>query len=136
MGAGLVDGRLLHIDSTTLKANASRNSVIESSPESGGRLAAQGRREQAGKLELFPPVGEALKVESSGPTAELPAVTPPAQPAAPAAEENLSKRQKAQVNRTHVSLTDPEAHLALCKNGVTDYEAVYQDHPSWMTRTE
>ncbi len=33
LGAGLVDGRLLHIDSTTLKANASRNSVIESSPE-------------------------------------------------------------------------------------------------------
>jgi transposase len=97
--AGLVDGRLLHIDSTTLKANASRNSVIESSPELVAALR-QAYQEQAGKLELLdPPVSEA-KVESSSPTPELPAVTPPAQPAAPAArasgrEEAIEKAKNA-----------------------------------------
>jgi transposase len=129
VGAGLVDGRLLHIDSTTLKANASRNSVIESSPELVAALR-QAYQEQAGKLELLdPPVSEA-QVESSSPTPELPAATPLVQPAAtapePAAEAKLLKRQKTQVNRTHVSRTDPEAHLALCKNGVTDLS--YKDH--------
>lgn len=105
VGAGLVNGRLLHIDSTTLKANASRNSVIESSPELVAALR-QAYQEQAGKLELLDPPASEAKV--------------------PAAEEKLLKRQKTQVNRTHVSLTDPDAHLALCKNGVTDLS--YKDH--------
>jgi transposase len=127
--AGLVDGRLVHIDSTTLKANASRNSVIQSSPELVAALRAA-YQEQAGKLELLDPPASEPKLASPLPVPELTSVTPLVEPAALAAEpatgEPLSKRQKTQVNRTHVSTTDPEAHLALCKNGVTDLS--YKDH--------
>ncbi len=131
--AGLVDGRLLHIDSTTLKANASRNSVIQSSPELVSALR-QAYQEQAGKLELLdPPSSEPVseaKVQNPDAVQEVAAVTalvePPAWAAEPAASEKLLKRQKAQVNRNHISLSDPEAHLALCKNGVTDL--AYKDH--------
>jgi transposase len=57
VAAGLVDGRLLHIDSTTLKANASKNSVLESSPEMVEALR-QAYREQERKLEEQDPPQE------------------------------------------------------------------------------
>src|SRR5258708_35364380 len=68
--ARFVDGRLLHIDSTTLKANASRNSVSESSPELIGALR-QAYQAQESKLEL-------LELPSSAPKDdEAPAVKDP-----------------------------------------------------------
>jgi transposase len=51
--AGLVDGRLLHIDSTMVKANASKSSVVSSSPELVQALR-QAYQEQEAKLEVLP----------------------------------------------------------------------------------
>ena len=122
VAAGLVDGRLLHIDSTTLKANASKNSVSESSPELIGALR-QAYQAQESKLEL-------LELPSSAPKDdEAPAVKDPPEPPLiqdQAPVEAIVKQAKKQVNQTHVSLTDPEAHLALGKQGYTDLS--YKDH--------
>ena len=52
--AGLVDGRLLHVDSTIVKANASRNSVVQTSPEMVAALR-QAYQQQVGKLQVLEP---------------------------------------------------------------------------------
>src|SRR5258706_1127254 len=122
VAAGLVDGRLLHIDSTTLKANASKNSVSESSPELIGALR-QAYQAQESKLEL-------LELPSSAPKDdEAPAVKDPPEPPLiqdQAPVEAIVNQAKKQVNQTHVSFTEPEAHLALGKQGYTDLS--YKDH--------
>ena len=107
--AGLVDGRLLHVDSTIVKANASKNSVLETSPElvAALRQAYQG---QASKLQALEP-------------AEPEAAAPVPVPSAPLVKPG---RNKLPVNQTHISLTDPQAHIARCKNGVTDL--TYKEH--------
>jgi transposase len=51
--AGLVDGRLLHIDSTTIKANASKGKVVSSSPELVSALR-RAYQEQEAKLAVLP----------------------------------------------------------------------------------
>jgi transposase len=56
--AGLVDGRLLHIDSTMIKANASKDSVVASGPELV-RALRQAYQEQAAKLQVLRPDNEA-----------------------------------------------------------------------------
>src|SRR5882757_6156344 len=132
--AGLVDGRLLHIDSTTLKANASRNSVVETSPELVTALR-QAYQKQAGKLELLEPPGQASSetkaesLERSQRLPEAPVIEPvlldPLSIPVPSVKKS-SKKKESPVNSTHISLTDPEAHLAFCKNGVTDL--TYKDH--------
>src|SRR3974390_2935951 len=83
--AGLVDGRLLHVDSTTLKANASKDSVIKSSPELVSALR-QAYREQERKLDDLA-----------------------AKPPAPDAQELKPASKRAEVNGTHIRLTDPQA---------------------------
>lgn len=88
--AGLVDGRLLHVDSTMVKANASRDSVIPSGPELVQTLRQVYQRQES-KLEVVK------------------------EPAAAAQETN-----NLPVNSTHVSSTDPQAELARSKNGVTE----------------
>lgn len=192
--AGLVDGRLLHVDSTIVEANASKNSVIQSSPELVAALR-QAYQDQEQKLQSFqavsaaspPSVGQ-IPILQAGPPSDAPAkpepsakqttaVEPQSQklsaqsaltvagpadltadharqssqrqaqsqsltaglpvdaPAASAAREpsatvesvapqkgpqEPSQKTERSVNQTHVSLTDPQAHLARCKNGATD----------------
>jgi transposase len=108
--AGLVDGRLLHADSSTNKANASKDSVVKTSPE-----LVQALRQAYQKAE------QKLTVLSEEPAPLSPAAdpSPGTSPAEPA-------RQPGSVNQTHVSRTDPEAELARTKTGAT--ELSYKEH--------
>jgi len=124
VAAGLVDGRLLHIDSTTLKANASKNSVLESSPEMVEALR-QAYREQERKLEEQDPPQEPSSPQKPpeavvGGPVELVVASEP-KPA-----EVASHQGALPVNCTHISLTDPQAHLAQSKNGRA--ELSYKEH--------
>ncbi len=109
--AGLVDGRLLHADSTIIKANASKESVVKSSPELVEALRKAYQKEEH-KLGELPNV------------VELPAS--PAAEAAPAPCPNQPARQAGLVNETHISSTDPEAELARTKAG--NSELSYKEH--------
>jgi transposase len=93
--AGLVDGRLLHTDSTMVKANASKASVLETSPELVSALR-QAYQELEDKLQVLPtPQGDEPKAmpataapvgASAGPqlaSTDLPAVTPQRDSAVP-----------------------------------------------------
>jgi transposase len=51
--AGLVNGRLLHVDSTMVKAQAHKDTVVPSGPELVGALR-QACQEQAAKLQVLP----------------------------------------------------------------------------------
>jgi transposase len=104
--AGLVDGRLLHADSTVIKANASKDSIVKSGPELVAALRKAYQKEEQ-KLILLP-----------SPTA---APEPP-----PAADQKEPARKGPSVNQTHVSRTDPEAELTRTKNGNT--ELSYKEH--------
>lgn len=52
VAAGLVDGKKLHIDSSLVRANASRDSIVKASPEWVGALR-QAYAQQEQKLELL-----------------------------------------------------------------------------------
>ena len=106
--AGLVGGRLLHVDSTTIKANASRDSVVKSSPELVEALRQAYQKEEH-KL------GEVSELAATAAAEALPA---------PGATD--SGKQERLVNQTHVSRTDPEAELARSKSGST--ELSYKEH--------
>ena len=88
--AGLVDGQLLHVDSTIVAANASKDSVL-----SGGAELVSALRE------AYAPQEQKLAPEPGEPTAAAP------------------KSKRGRVNATHVSPTDPDAQLARDKSGVT-----------------
>jgi len=105
--AGLVEGRLLHADSSTLKANASKDSVVKTSPELVQALRQAYQKEEQ-KLVVLPE--------------EAPATGEP--PEAPGNSESGPKQGL--VNQTHVSRTDPEAELARSKTRLT--ELSYKDH--------
>jgi transposase len=90
--AGLVNGRLLHVDSTMVKANAHKDSVVASGPELVGALR-RAYQQQAAKLQVLPE---------------------------PAAQAQALAGKPLPVNGTHISTTDPEAELARSKNGVTE----------------
>jgi transposase len=68
--AGLVDGRLLHTDSTMVKAQASKASVAVSGPELV-RAVRQACQEQTAKLAVLPPPESGVS-----PAAATPAVEP------------------------------------------------------------
>ncbi len=138
VAAGLVDGRLLHLDSTIIKANASKNSVLQTSPEMVQALR-QAYEQQAAKLEVLAtpepaesesalPPGVApfepssATVEQPNPAMEEPSAT--IEQPDPAAQKAGGKKLPA--NQTHISLTDPQARLARCKNGTTDL--TYKEH--------
>jgi transposase len=72
--AGLVDGRLLHIDSTTIKANASKGMVVSSSPELVSALR-QAYQKQEAKLEVLPAPTD-QKANPSGDAPSCPASAP------------------------------------------------------------
>ncbi len=142
---GLVDGRLLHVDSTMVKANADKNSVLSSGPELVLALR-QAYQKQAAKLEVLetPAPGSAPAVvpEAPAPPVATPASAPeaaepppsspatlkvlPAPPVPAGAETKKDKGKAAPANRTHVSTTDPEAELARSKNGLKELN--YKDH--------
>ncbi len=107
--AGLVDGRLLHADSTTLKANASKDSVVKTSPELVKALRAV-YQQQEQKLVVLP--------KDSAPVGDCPESDLPTGP-----QQSLPETG---VNQTHISRTDPEAQLARTKTGLTDLS--YKEH--------
>jgi transposase len=163
--AGLVSGSLLHIDSTIVKASASKDSVVASSPEMVNALR-QAYQQQRSKLQVLPaesqesaPAEQPSASISQGPVAQpdvqkaQPRLEPvieissdaspegvnqsaPATTAAKlrvlpeaSAEANppvASPKSKLPVNTTHISTTDPEAHLARNKSGVTELN--YKEH--------
>lgn len=156
VAAGLVNGRLLHADSTIVKANAHKDSVVSSGPELVHALR-QAYQAQAAKLEVLPgpapekpaaqdpsePNSASAEQEVSAAAAQQPKLrigrpaTPVWEPTAqvlpqPGAAQPESGPQKAAaqpklpVNSTHISTTDPLAELARNKSGVTELN--YKDH--------
>jgi transposase len=129
--AGLVDGRLLHVDSTIVAANAAKDSVLGGGPELVTALRrAYAQQEQKLEIMAAPPVEPApAAVEAAVPAPEpvvVPAlriVTAP-EPGEPAV--SAPKYKQGEVNATHLSTTDPDARLARDKSGVT--RLTYKDH--------
>jgi len=76
--AGLVNGRLLHVDSTMVKANAHKDTIVPSGPELVGALR-QAYQEQAAKLEVLPldPKESAIPGAAPTPAPELSSATAP-----------------------------------------------------------
>ena len=145
VAAGLVNGSLLHVDSTIVKAQASRDSVVSSGPELISALRHAYQKQQI-KLEVLPAetkesVGAEVQAPASsqpaaahsdpdqtGPSAaadalHLAVLAAPEQAPAPSLE---SSQKKLPVNRTHISTTDPQAELARNKSGVTELN--YKEH--------
>jgi transposase len=79
--AGLVNGRLLHVDSTMVKANAHKDTIISSGPELVGALR-QAYQEQAAKLQVL----AADPQEGTTPEAALTPPTEPTSATAPVAQ--------------------------------------------------
>jgi transposase len=148
VGAGLVEGRLLHVDSTMVKAQAHRDSVVVSGPELVGALREAYQHQEA-KLQVLsaqvptaeektePAAAPAERPEapsapgaSAAATAPLrvlaPAAVPPAGRPSSAVAAQPPAGPKQPVNTTHISTTDPEAELARSKNGVTELN--YKHH--------
>ncbi len=146
--AGLVEGRLLHVDSTMVKANAAKGSVVSSGPELVSALR-QAYQEQEAKLQVLAdevsqsaatapaePAAESpasQPIPSAGPTSAsalrvLPPPPPPPAPGAPSPESQEKKPagKKLPVNDTHISTTDPIAELARSKNGLIELD--YKEH--------
>jgi transposase len=71
--AGLVNGRLLHVDSTLVKANAHKDTIVPSGPELVGALR-QAYQEQAAKLQV-------LATDPQEGSTPLAALTPQTEPA-------------------------------------------------------
>lgn len=138
--AGLVEGRLLHIDSTMVKAQAHKDSVVSSSPELVQALR-QAYQHQAAKLQVLAaaPAPEAAPEASPAPVAPTPEApaAPLREPSAPAPSLQVlpaapqpsgarpgkapaPDRAKRPVNTTHISTTDPTSELARSKNGLTE----------------
>src|SRR5437588_3138364 len=122
--AGLVDGRLLHVDSTIVKANASKDSICQL-PEFLSQLYRQEER----KLELLPAVWQPSVATAAAP------VEPVAQPdmqsemgvlKAEAGSEVEEGAKTKEQRSERVSLTDPDAQLARAKNNLV--ELSYKEH--------
>jgi transposase len=152
VGAGLVDGRLLHGDSTLVKANAHKDSVVASGPELVSALR-QAYQQQEAKLQVLPADAKACVATAALPSEALvqpaespvelptqslmaattpklqllpPAAAQPAVTASCASEPKPATAPKLPVNTTHISTTDPEAELARSKNGLTELN--YKHH--------
>ena len=79
--AGLVGGSLVHIDSTIVKASASKDSVVSSSPELVNALR-QAYQKERGKLEVLP-----AEPQVDAPVTPSPELTAKAQAATPVSEQ-------------------------------------------------
>lgn len=117
--AGLVNGSLLHVDSTIVKASASKDSVVSSSPQLVSALR-QAYQQQQSKLEVLPPAAQASPEPQPSPAEGSGAEVAVDGAALRAANKQLP------VNATHVSTTDPQAELARNKSGVTELN--YKEH--------
>lgn len=133
VAADLVEGRLLHTDSTMVKANASKDSVVGSSPELVKALR-QAYQDFQRRLTLPAQAEEPVAAVDPKPT-DLPTVVPAPrapQPEEPSESEASSQgaspptAKKLPVNSTRISLSDPEAQLSRSKNGLTELN--YKDH--------
>ena len=106
VAAGLVSGSLLHIDSTIIKASASKDSVVTSSPEMVSALR-EVYQQQRSKLEVLP--------------AEPQGSTPAAQPSAPAPEgavaEPVSEQAPQPTTPVVVSQTDAQPPQTVAATG-------------------
>ena len=120
---------MLHIDSTTTKASASKDSVIVSGAELVSALR-QAYQEQEAKLEILPAEAQS-SAAASGPPPSIPSqsaqntqIDGGASSQSPA--DTRAQAKPLAVNSTHVSTTDPQAQLARNKSGVT--ELSYKHH--------
>jgi transposase len=139
--AGLVDGRLLHADSTLVKANAAKDSLTEV-PE----FLAKIYRQEESKLEVLPAAADsqgqpgAVAAEQSTvrepvtgaeSISEETAIVPETQPKLeglpqpPALEDNQTAPPKGQ-QLERLTLTDPDAQLARAKSNLIDL--LYKEH--------
>ena len=98
VGAGLVDGRLLHVDSTMVKANAHKDTIVPSGPELVDALR-QACQKQVAKLQVLP----ADPQESAAPGAPVLRASEPASATAPVALSGCA------VAPTPVPVTTPAA---------------------------
>lgn len=153
--AGLVSGSLLHIDSTIVKAAASKDSVVSSSPEMV-RALRQAYQQQQSKLEVLAepqesqpapqnqaaepvsqpapqPASAIAEGQTDGQSPSAAATTPKLRVMAPVVGDSSDSTpspkpagKKLPVNSTHISTTDPEAELARNKSGLTELN--YKEH--------
>ncbi len=100
--AGLVNGSLLHVDSTIVKASASKDSVVTSGPELVSALR-QAYQQQQSKLEIL-----ATEPKDSVAMAEPPSSDPAAQAAAPASVSAAQNGAVAAVTGTEPTATSTE----------------------------
>jgi transposase len=137
--AGLVDGQKVYVDSTLVKASCSKNSILEGPPELIAAIRQQYRKQTAklenSSLHQQPKASATVqKVDfASGETSSL--CSESFQGQEPRLEEEVPAQDvvdaadalvKDGVNGTHVSLTDPDATLAMTKKGFT--ELSYKHH--------
>lgn len=133
--AGLVTGSKLHMDSSLIDANASKNSVVRAGPELIDALkqvyhAQEAKLDPCNELPAAAPAEEQKAKEAelsdeSEPAGSMDAETggeaePEPEPGKP------KKRIKQPVNRTHLSTSDPEASMARGKT--TDSRPRYKVH--------
>ncbi len=71
LGAGLVEGKKLHVDSSLIKANASKDSVLQTSPELAAALRQAYETQEQKLQELTPGSVNATHVSTSDPEATL-----------------------------------------------------------------
>jgi transposase len=118
--AGLVNGSLLHVDSTIVKAQASRDSVVVSSPELVSALR-QAYQEQQVKLEVLPAApqesvvaapGETLKSQAPSRCAPDPAAAP-TEPAAAQSGEAQNSPELPRASRAVLPLRPGPASCAV-----------------------
>jgi transposase len=109
--AGLVNGRLLHIDSTMVKANAHKDTIVASGPELVGALR-QAYQEQAVKLQVL----AVDPSESAATPAEAPLTALPAGQSvavvAPAATEPLAAPPATQTQAGPPTQSAPAATMS------------------------
>ncbi len=131
--AGLVDGSRLHMDSSLIDANASKNSVRRAGPELIDALrqvyqAQEAKLDTCNEPPAAAPAEEQKKKEAalSGEPEPTGPVDADAGAEAEAEAGRPKKRMKQPVNRTHLSTSDPEASMARGKN--TDSRPRYKVH--------
>ena len=114
LDAGLIEGEKVHVDSSTIRANASKNSIVETLCFE--HFLAKLEEEKAKKEEAAEEE-PAEEGEEGGQDQESEAQKP----------KKKKKRYKAgEVNRTRKSTTDPEA--TLCGRGRGDSVPSYKSH--------
>jgi transposase len=95
VGAGLVAGRLLHVDSTLVKANAHKDSVVPSGPELVSALR-QAYQQQEAKLQVLPADSKASAATATAQSeAAVSSAPAPAPVRAPMRESNSSPSNSA-----------------------------------------